>query len=297
MPPGWEIFFRWFDKNDSGNDHGMGIDDLTISFTTVAVDTTPPGIDAGGQPQSRTNNAGTLATFTVTPSQGSGLSYQWRKDDMDLYDSGNIYHCTTDTLTVSNLFAVDAGSYTVVVANGYGSVTSAVATLTVIDPAVNTQPLSRTNMAGDTANFSAGLAGTPYLYYQWRFQGEDIPGATDRVLGVPNVQSASAGAYDIAVVGNQGSITSAPAQLTVLATPSIQLARWDFNDTNSLATNAPISSIGSGTATLVNSTKGSFNGGSPSDPAGAPAGPTAAGPRPPTARHPPPIRAQALNST
>jgi hypothetical protein len=270
VPPGWEIFFRWFDRNDAGNDHGMGIDDLTISFTTMAVDTTPPGINAGGQPQSRTNNAGTIATFTVTPSQGSGLNYQWRKDDVDLYDGGNIFHCTTDTLTVSNLLAVDAASYTVVVANGYGSVTSAVATLTVIDPAVNTQPLSRTNLSGDTANFSAGLAGTLYLYYQWRFQGADLPGATDRVLAVPNVQSASAGAYDIVVVGNQGSITSAPAYLTVLATPSTQFARWDFNATNSLATNAPISSVGSGTAALVNGTKGSFSGGSASDPAGAP---------------------------
>jgi hypothetical protein len=108
------------------------------------------------------------------------------------------------------------------------------------------------------------------LYYQWRFQGVDIPGATDKFLAVPNVQSTNAGAYDFVLVGAQGSITSAPAYLSLLPTPSTQLARWDFNATNSLATNAPVSSSGNGTATLINGTKGAFNAGSPSDPAGAP---------------------------
>ena len=66
MFPGQEIFFRWYDINDAGNDHGLAVDDLTISFTSVAAVTVPPGIPPDGQPQSRTNNAGTTATFTVT---------------------------------------------------------------------------------------------------------------------------------------------------------------------------------------------------------------------------------------
>lgn len=33
--PGQEIFLRWFDINDLNNDHGMGIDDLTVSFAPV----------------------------------------------------------------------------------------------------------------------------------------------------------------------------------------------------------------------------------------------------------------------
>ncbi|MEI8040592.1 MAG: hypothetical protein WCL11_04230 [Verrucomicrobiota bacterium] len=270
VPPGWEIFLRWRDINDTGSDHGVSVDDLTVSFTGVTVDTTPPDINAGGQPHSRTNNAGTIATFTVVPSHGTGLNYQWRKDGFDLADGGKFFHTMTDTLTVSNLLATEAGSYDVVVANGYGSVTSAVATLTIIDPAVNTQPLSRTNLAGDTANFSAGLAGTPFTYYQWLFQGDEIPGATDKFLSVPNLQSINAGAYVFVVTGLQGSVTSAPAYLTLLATPAIQVARWDFNATNSLATNAPITSIGTGTATVVNGTKGLFNAGTSSDPAGTP---------------------------
>ena len=98
-------------------------------------------------------------------------------------------------MSISNVLAIAAGSYTVIVANGAGSVTSSPAVLTVIDPAVNTQPVSRTNIAGDTANFFVGAAGTgtPALSYQWRYNGTDIMDATHDSLNVLNVQSTNAG--------------------------------------------------------------------------------------------------------
>ena len=37
MTPGQEVFFRWYDINDTSNDHGLAVDDLTVSYTTVAV--------------------------------------------------------------------------------------------------------------------------------------------------------------------------------------------------------------------------------------------------------------------
>lgn len=35
LNPGEEIFLRWYDINDSGNDHGLGIDDFSASFSVV----------------------------------------------------------------------------------------------------------------------------------------------------------------------------------------------------------------------------------------------------------------------
>ncbi len=35
LAPGDELFLRWYDINDSGNDHGFGVDDLRVSFTVV----------------------------------------------------------------------------------------------------------------------------------------------------------------------------------------------------------------------------------------------------------------------
>ena len=268
--PGQEIFFRWLDINDTGNDHALALDDLSIAFTSVAAVVTPPAIDPSGQPQSLTHNAGTRATFTVT-AMGSTPSYQWQLNGMALINGVKISGATSPTLSISSVLEIDAGSYTVIVANGAGSVTSSEAVLTVIDPAVNTQPASRTNIAGDTANVFVGAAGTIPLSYQWRFNGMDIDGAVSSSLNIPKVQTANQGDYSV-VVGNVdgNSITSAVASLTLLATPAINIARWDFNDTNTLAVTAPAPSTGTGTASLLNGATATFPSGTFSDPAGAP---------------------------
>ena len=35
LQPGHELFLRWFDINDSGNDHGFAVDDVSVLFTPV----------------------------------------------------------------------------------------------------------------------------------------------------------------------------------------------------------------------------------------------------------------------
>ncbi len=268
--PGQEIFFRWYDVNDPGNDHALAIDDLTISFTGVAPVINAPEIDPSGQPQSRTNNAGTRATFTVTAT-GTAPSYQWQLNGSDLFNGVKVSGATSPTLSISNVLAIDEGSYTVIVANGAGSVASAAAVLTVLDPAVSKQPLSRTNIAGDNANFFVGAAGTVPLSYQWRFNGTDIPEATLSSLNLAPLQAGNQGSYSV-VIGNVNGnyTTSSVATLSLLATPATSIARWDFNATNILDVTAPAPSSGSGTASLVNGTTATFNSGTYSDPAGAP---------------------------
>src|SRR5207302_8547842 len=64
----------------------------------------------------------------------------------------------------SDLQSNQAGSYTVVVGNSAGSVTSAVATLTVYVPAgIATQPLSQTVTQGVNATFTVMGSGTAPL--------------------------------------------------------------------------------------------------------------------------------------
>ena len=70
----------------------------------------------------------------------------------------------------------NAGNYTVVVTNAYGSVTSQVATLTVaFPPSVTTQPASQTNLAGTNVSFSVTAGGTGPFSYQWQFNGTNLP--------------------------------------------------------------------------------------------------------------------------
>jgi hypothetical protein len=35
LAPGEELFLRWYDVNDQGNDHGFGVDDFSVSFSVV----------------------------------------------------------------------------------------------------------------------------------------------------------------------------------------------------------------------------------------------------------------------
>ncbi len=94
---------------------------LTVNPLSVA-----PTITA--QPLSAAATAGESVSFGVSATGTPAPTYQWRKDGV------NIVGATSSTFSISGVTAADAGSYTVVVANTGGSVTSNVATLTVSAP-------------------------------------------------------------------------------------------------------------------------------------------------------------------
>jgi subtilisin-like proprotein convertase family protein len=101
----------------------------------------PPAIST--QPQNRTNLVGTTATFSVAASGALPLSYQWRKNGTTLSDAGNISGASTPALSLSNVQSASAGSYSVVITNSGGAVTSLVAVLTVDQlPALGIAPAS-----------------------------------------------------------------------------------------------------------------------------------------------------------
>ncbi|MFM2082211.1 MAG: Leukotoxin [Verrucomicrobiota bacterium] len=280
LSPGEALFLRWTDINDAGNDHAFGIDNLTVNFSS-SVPSTPPSIT--NNPASRTNNAGSSATFTVVAG-GSGLHFQWLKGATPLTTGGNILGADTATLTINNVLTADADNYSVTITNAAGSTNSATAVLTVIDPAMNTQPVSRTNVAGDTVSFFSSVFGTQPLTYQWYHNGVPIVGGsssnnnsytTTISLDVQNCLAADAGSYRLVASNASGlTTTSSVAVATIPTTPANRLARWNFNQ-NGLSTTAPAPSEGSGSASLLGlsgATPGSLASGSFTDPAQAAAG-------------------------
>ena len=105
--------------------------------------------------------------------------------------------------------------YSVIITNSSGSVTSQVATLTVLDPLISAQPASQSVNAGANVLFSATVTGTAPLSYQWRRNGVGLPGATAASLSLTNVQWADAGSFDLVVSNSFGAVTSAVATLSV----------------------------------------------------------------------------------
>ena len=84
------------------------------------------------QPVDLTVDKGTSATFSTTASGIPTPSYQW------YFNGAAISGATGNTLNLTNVQSANAGNYTVVFTIAYGSVTSAIATLTVSVPAAIT---------------------------------------------------------------------------------------------------------------------------------------------------------------
>jgi len=168
-----------------------------------------------GDPQSITNNAGTTATFVVAH-DGSPSVYRWLKNGTNLSDGLNIYGATSSSLTLSNVFGVDQGVYSVVLSNSAAVVTSAGATLTVIDPFIAAQPVGVTNITGSTVNFSVTTVGTEPMSYQWYQDGVELFFENDSTLTLVNIAGGDAGDYTVVITNVYGSVTSTPALLVTV---------------------------------------------------------------------------------
>jgi hypothetical protein len=180
-------------------------------LTVVAV---PPTIAL--QPSSRTNLAGTTATFTLTATGTAPLDYRWQKNGADLSDGGNVSGAATTTLTLTNVQDCDAASYTAFVTNIAGSMTSVPAILMVLDlPTITRQPANQLAMPGCTVTFKAAVAGTGPLSFQWQKEGLALEGQTGTVLVLTNVQTSDFGNYTLSVTNAYGSATSSNAVLAV----------------------------------------------------------------------------------
>ena len=172
----------------------------------------PPAITT--QPQSQTVTQGVNVAFSVMASGTTPLSYKWS------FNGTAVSGATSSALALSNVQTTDAGSYTVIVTNVVGSVTSAVAALTVlVPPAIQTQPTNLTVMQSLNAAFSVVASGTAPRGYQWSLNGVALSGATKASLALSNVQPAQVGGYSVVITNSSGSVTSAVATLAVIAVP------------------------------------------------------------------------------
>jgi sugar lactone lactonase YvrE len=83
-------------------------------------------------------------------------------------------------------------------------------------PAIVTQPVSQSVVAGQAATFSVEAAAGTATGYQWQRDGKDIPGATGLTYTLANPQAVDNGSKFTAVVtGASGKTTSSAAVLTV----------------------------------------------------------------------------------
>jgi hypothetical protein len=143
-----------FTRNPVTNSHGGSytvvvsnvVSTVTSSAATLTV-ATPPVITV--EPTNKTFTAGTAATMSVTVSGTAPLVYRW------LLEGVPVSGATAATLTIPVAQTTNSGSYSVIVTNSVGAVTSAPAVLTinVPTPTIKT-PAQGTTVTNNWASFT-----------------------------------------------------------------------------------------------------------------------------------------------
>ena len=182
-------------------------------FDYVIIVTPAPATTFTTQPASQSAAVGQSVVFTAAAA--GSPTYQWSGPN------GVITGATGASLTVTNVQPSAAGAYSVTATVAGGSVTSNVATLTVLPlaaPIFTVNPVSVTIARGRSAAFSVAASGELPPTYQWNLNGAPIGGATDPVLLVSAATSANAGSYTCTASNASGTVASSAATLTVTTT-------------------------------------------------------------------------------
>jgi uncharacterized repeat protein (TIGR03803 family) len=182
----------------------------------------PPQITT--QPRSQTAFLGQTVNLSVATLGTLPMSYQWQENNTNLTDAGNLFGTSTRVLTLTNVAAANAGSYSVIVTNRFGSVTSTPAMLAVTNssaPIITLQPTNQTVLPGATATFRVAAVGNFPLYYQWQFNGTNLADSTNIIgtattlLTIASVASVNTGTYSVIVSNSVGWVSSTGAVLAL----------------------------------------------------------------------------------
>jgi hypothetical protein len=180
------------------------------------------------QPASQSVQANTFGiTFNVAASGTAPLTYQWYKNGTAITGA------TATSLNLSYVQPGDAGTYTVIVTNPAGSVTSNGAILTVGAAApvnllligiTNEAEISRTALGGlytASAVTPSPTLGLPQStsFVQWYHNGQPVPGAISSSLQINAVSATDTGEYFVATSTAGGTVV-APPNLLTMTTPA-----------------------------------------------------------------------------
>jgi len=83
-------------------------------------------------------------------------------------------------------------------------------------PSITLQPVGGTFVATANVRLQIGAAGASPLRYQWRRDGAGLPGATNAILDLNNLQIGQAGEYSAVVYNGAGSTVSSNADVRVI---------------------------------------------------------------------------------
>jgi hypothetical protein len=147
---------------------------------------------------------------------GTGLKYRWFKDGMLLNRE------TNSILKLKDITVDQTGSYSVEVTDANGNKftsQSSDVTVNAVTPEITTQPSNVSVYPGGNATMRVIVKGAGHTY-QWKKDGEPIPGETSNTLSLSDIILADAGEYTVSVKNSVTTVTSRSARLRVLTSDS-----------------------------------------------------------------------------
>ena len=191
--------------------------------------TVESGASITTNPVAQTVCQGQPATFTVAAT-GPSLTYQWRRNGVNLTNTAPFSGTTTATLSISAAAVGNAGNYDVVVTPSCGTAATSTAVALVVNalPAITTQPVAPAAICATAGTATISVVATGASTYQWRRNGVNLSdvapfsGATTATLTITNPAATEAGSYDVIVSSVAGcSVTSAAVAVTINAAPPV----------------------------------------------------------------------------
>ncbi len=187
--------------NDSNSANNTSTVTSTVTSGCVAA-------SIGAQPVSIVVCPGTAATVSVGANGTTPYAYQWQKNGT------NISGATASAYTIASASAADVASYSVVVTNGCGSVTSSAATVTLYTATTASALTNQIACPSNSVAFATTASGTGPFTYQWQKNGSNLTTQTNSSIALTNVSAADSATYSVLVTGNCNSVTNS-ATLTV----------------------------------------------------------------------------------
>jgi hypothetical protein len=167
-------------------------------------------------PQNLIVFAGSNAVLNANAAGLPPLAYQWQNSQ------GAIAGQTNATFAIIDAQVTNSDNYAVVVSNPLGSITSAVATVTVVlPPSISSQPIPQAVAVGASLVLGASADGTAPLSYQWQNSSGAIPGQTNSSLDLSPAQTNYSDNYSVVVSNPYASATSQVASVFVYLPVSI----------------------------------------------------------------------------
>lgn len=169
------------------------------------------------QPTASTTVCEGIAVNLAVTATGTNLSYQWRKDGID------IPNATLSTYNIASPTGANSGSYTVAVSGACEPVvTSNVAQVEIkVIPSVTIQPNAELAVClGTNTTLTASILGSD-LVYQWTKNGENIAGANSVSYQIAAVSSSDAGSYTLKATNSCSTVETNASVLSVQTAPNI----------------------------------------------------------------------------